>query len=294
VDLTLIDTDRRESILMHSKERICRVCGHAYPGLLWEDYLTPAHGICDTCGNQSGLTDSNTADILYFREQWLISSAGKHIDSNEHNRRSENFLENLNLKHLNEILLEAVYTLGIDIEDLLLTSNSVIFYDKILDLILRKSANLKDYSTFFSVINLFPIFNAEKKHISRNTLNFIERFYIKYKNRNFQRKLRIDYRRHDLYGRIFFVYINCIFNKNDIYIDKSMRNSAGFVDASKVMDVFVGNIEIWQNDPLCEMIVSFLLDTSSYGDTPDIDLTPNQRVILQSYTFPSIGPEPGM
>lgn len=279
---------------MHSKERICRVCGHAYPGLLWEDYVTPAHGICDTCGNQSGLTDSNTADILYFREQWLISSAGKNIGLTENDRRSENFMQNLNLKHVNEILLEAIFILGIDIEDLLLKSNGVLSCDKILNLILRKSSNIKDYSTFFSIINLFPIFNTENNYFSQNTLLLIERLYIKYKNRSFRRNLRINNKRRDLYGSNFFVYINCIFNKYDIYIDKSMRNAAGFVDVNAVIDVFLENIEIWQNDPLCKMIVSFLLDNSSYGDILDIDLSPNQRVILQSYTFPSIGPEPGM
>ncbi|MFN3688930.1 hypothetical protein [Salinarimonas sp.] len=119
---------------MHSKERICRVCGHVYPGYMWEDANTPSHGICLCCGNQAGLTDVEEADVEWFFANWRNTGFRFH-DLDYCIRRDIDPLEqrqNLHEKIIKEIILEIAFTLEIDFTNAEYQGHGLLLIDRLI------------------------------------------------------------------------------------------------------------------------------------------------------------------
>jgi len=99
---------------MHSKERICRVCGLSGKGLFWEFGDSPSYSICPCCGNEAGVNDFYAEGVLDVRKCWekrvykpefLNFSPGPNWSPFDQ-------IKNLDNKLLNEILLEFIYENG--------------------------------------------------------------------------------------------------------------------------------------------------------------------------------------
>lgn len=279
---------------MLNRERICRVCGRANPGFLWEDVGIPAHGICDNCENQSGMSDSTREDILFYRSYWNNKLKYEHDKTEEKYFLSSNkIVKNLKHKYLNEIILEVLSIAQDNIQCYVNKNNGEIDIYGAINLILDKEFYSKSYKYSSHLNCILALCEAESDIIFSESYSNISKIKILDSLREASIGRRKNYNQSLIKYDQIVSYCATILNRNDIYANASMFNCDRILKFDSLINELVAAVESDIIDDGSENIMIHFIEELSNYDTDSVKISTEQRAILERYASTSPGPSPG-